>query len=444
MNARAMTMVMSMSLAMASVADAAGEGECSSGFCGTPRDVGGAGGAPCTEGDCSGGGGSILIANTDMGETYSTSDDFDNDGFEDDFDNCPFVANRDQMDGDGDAIGSACDNAPAIANPGQDDIDGDGFGDVADDDKDADGFLNSADNCPSLYNPTQRKTLEGSALGDACNSDDDADGIADASDSCPKLAGVTSGADCDGDEDLDGIPDAADNCPAVANAARDDRDRDGLGDACDTDLDGDGVANIRDNAPEVQNPDQLDLDRDGRGDADDPELCYVFDPASPGDCLNPLDTFKVRALALRTGLEVGQPMSFVLLANRLDTRLSYSFRVERRPDGAENAIGLAKGIVTASRRGFSATDGGFEYSFDGARPSLVPDAPGEWVITVAAELAAPDSVYPGSSRVSSHSIAVTVSGTEDTSGCNSTNSSANLLVLALVGLLIGGRRSFRP
>ena len=36
------------------------------------------------------------------------------------------------------------------------------------------------------------------------------------------------------DTDRDGSPDAADNCPSVSNAAQDDIDGDGLGDACDT------------------------------------------------------------------------------------------------------------------------------------------------------------------------------------------------------------------
>ena len=49
-------------------------GECSTGFCGTPKENGG-GGCGC------GCGGSILINNTDLGETYSTSDDYDTDGF---------------------------------------------------------------------------------------------------------------------------------------------------------------------------------------------------------------------------------------------------------------------------------------------------------------------------------------------------------------------------
>ena len=55
------------------------DGECGTGFCGTPKNNGGGGGG--------GGGGAILVNNTDIGLTYSTSDDFDGDGIVDDFDN---------------------------------------------------------------------------------------------------------------------------------------------------------------------------------------------------------------------------------------------------------------------------------------------------------------------------------------------------------------------
>ncbi len=76
--------------------------------------------------------------------------------------------------------------------------------------------------------------------------------------------------DCDRDDD--GAPDDRDNCPAVANAAQEDSDGDGAGDACDDedDLDGDGVDNAADNCPFAANPEQEDADRDGLGDPCDP------------------------------------------------------------------------------------------------------------------------------------------------------------------------------
>jgi hypothetical protein len=76
------------------------------------------------------------------------------------------------------------------------------------------------------------------------------------------------------DQDGDGIPDAVDNCIAVVNADQADLDEDSLGDDCD-------------NCPLLANTDQSDRgDGDGVGDVCDPH------PASAGDCLRLLDTFR--------------------------------------------------------------------------------------------------------------------------------------------------------
>ena len=93
-------------------------------------------------------------------------------------------------------------------------------------DADGDLILDTTDNCPERYNPTQ----------------DDGDG--------------------------DGVGDACDNCPAVPTPDQTDTDEDGYGDACDTcvvlhhynqeDLDGDGLGDVCDSCPEVPAPGGID------------------------------------------------------------------------------------------------------------------------------------------------------------------------------------------
>jgi hypothetical protein len=97
-------------LAAPAYAGDAGPGECAGGGCGTPNDNGG--GCCCC-------GGSILVDYTDVGNSYEQSDDSDHDGIDDDLDNCPFVANPDQLDTDGDGRGDVCDNCVAIGNHDQ-------------------------------------------------------------------------------------------------------------------------------------------------------------------------------------------------------------------------------------------------------------------------------------------------------------------------------------
>jgi hypothetical protein len=117
--------------------------------------------------------------------------DDDNDDVHDAIDNCPFISNFGQQDGDGDGVGDAC-GLP---------------------DNDFDGVLDADDNCPAVANPQQE--------------DNDNDGDGDA---------------CDSDDDNDGVADGGDNCPLTANANQADGDNDGMGDPCDpcTDRDGDG------------------------------------------------------------------------------------------------------------------------------------------------------------------------------------------------------------
>ena len=74
--------------------------------------------------------------------------DKDNDGISDNTDNCPNVYNPSQKNSDNDTFGDACDNCPFIDNPSQADEDKDGIGDICEPDKDNDGIIDDYDNCP--------------------------------------------------------------------------------------------------------------------------------------------------------------------------------------------------------------------------------------------------------------------------------------------------------
>ncbi|UCE17543.1 MAG: thrombospondin type 3 repeat-containing protein [Gemmatimonadota bacterium] len=201
-------------------------------------------------------------------EGYGHDDDLDGWGAQ--CDNCPDVANPEQLDNDWDGVGDVCDacpndpdndadgdgvcgdvdNCPNNANTGQEDADGDGTGDVCDTctDTDGDGYGNQGyvantcpeDNCPDDANPGQ--------------DDADNDGIGDVCDACPN--------DPDNDVDGDGVCGDVDNCPNDVNADQANSDADTHGDACD-------------NCPLYENEDQADEDNDGIGDPCDDCLVAV-------------------------------------------------------------------------------------------------------------------------------------------------------------------------
>ena len=225
--------------------------------------------------------------------------DPDNDGFATPMDNCPCLANDDQLDPDRDGLGTACDNCPSVANYLQEDGDGDGAGDACGlpidplGDGDGDGVVDTRDNCYTVPNPGQ-EDADGDLIGDACDNcpavanhdqadadgdgtgdvclpgaDGDGDGIDDARDNCPAVANPAQT-----DTDRDGVGDDCDNCQGVANYRQEDADGDGVGDACAgggfmRDTDGDRVPDVSDNCPTVANRDQADGDGDGVGDACD-------------------------------------------------------------------------------------------------------------------------------------------------------------------------------
>lgn len=274
--------------------------------------------------------------------------DSDGDGPRDTRDNCPAMANADQLDTDRDGVGDVCDEdidgdalCNKVAGPkaecnGAEDKDGNGVYDpngadktpgTADDetnplDPDTDGDTicdgdpgkvitiagktcspgHSPDNCPTVQNVDQHNTDGVADGGDACDDDDDNDGRPDRG-----LAETCSGPNI--------INRCNDNCRVDPNADQLDFDGDRLGDVCDADDDNDILPDDRDNCqigdgdglyePEVdQNTDnQTDIDSDGNGDlcdvdkdgdqvANDQDNCPAIpnagiDPDGPGFQLPP-------------------------------------------------------------------------------------------------------------------------------------------------------------
>jgi hypothetical protein len=418
-----MRLLLVVSLVLSFAGTALAQGECAGGACGpnpgpTPPPFC----APPAEND----------------ETYDYADDRDGDGFEDDFDNCPFVVNKDQVDTDGDYSGDACDVCKTIADKLQLDTDGDGIGDACDDDKDNDGKKNAADNCPLVSNLDQTDT-DKDGQGDACDKDDDNDKIDDVNDNCPLVANPMQeppeelgNPKCDTDADMDNIFDSKDNCPSVSNADQLDTDGDKIGDMCDSDLDGDGVDNRNDNCPQLVNGTQADVDRDGKGNACDSRYCYVV-AGDEKNCLDPQGTFRVYSPMTR--VETGEPARLRLFANRTSAGIQYRWIVEGRPDGSSAQVENPEGTVNCSTP--------YEYHYlKGNVATFTADVPGEYRIKLAARLVFADTVNPKFPRTSNYLVTVVAEGDSlpvRSGGCSFApgRPSPRPLPLLLVLLLLG-------
>ncbi|MGH9894142.1 MAG: thrombospondin type 3 repeat-containing protein, partial [bacterium] len=145
-----------------------------------------------------------------VGSPLTPAPDADKDGVADSSDNCPHVANTDQLNSDADPLGDACDNCPSVANADQLNIDSDAQGDVCDADDDNDGCTDGEDQHPRDWRvrigtstpgplcPSNRGgTIYGSEALDTdqdgllnCKDpDDDNDGVADDADMCATKQG---------------------------------------------------------------------------------------------------------------------------------------------------------------------------------------------------------------------------------------------------------------
>jgi hypothetical protein len=269
-----------------------------------------------------------------------TTNDVDQDGVEDTFDNCPNTLQNEavdaqgcsatQLDEDNDGVADAHDiclgtltNSGAVDTTGcasyqrdtdgdgitddQDvfpndhtestDLDGDGVGDNADPDRDGDGVINDQDVFPN--DATETTDLDNDGIGDNSDTDRDGDGVVNAVDVFPNDATETSDLDGDGigdnldtDRDGDGADNTTDAFPDDATEFSD-LDGDGTGDNADPDRDGDGVANEQDIFPN-DGTESTDLDGDGIGDNSDPDRdgdgVNNDQDAFPNDATETIDT----------------------------------------------------------------------------------------------------------------------------------------------------------
>jgi len=403
-------------------------GECTGGLCGTPGD--------CSDIMCgvpphiSWGCNSEWISDLEYPNPYDLNPglDHDDDGIENDFDNCPFVANRDQADRDGDTVGNVCDNCEAISNELQQDADGDGLGDECDDDIDGDMVQNFNDNCVHVRNPTQIDS-DADSLGDACDPDIDNDGWLNAEDNCPFIYNPEQldfdpnpFESCNSDKDNDGLQDFVDNCPLVHNPDQANVDGDMLGDVCDGDMDDDGLLNEPDNCPRTANSDQRDEDLDGAGDVCDLEFCYVVD--DPEDCLDPTNPLQVSA-GPDLVAEAGEKVPLQMWANRENRAIEYVWVVETRPPGSKAEIKHYFGWASISYY--------YRYLyFEDLAPTFKPNEPGEYTIKLSARLVFPDHLYPDKNTAES-TFKLTV--TTGDGGC-STGSGGGLGLLVLFIFLL--------
>ncbi len=413
--------------------------ECLGTVCGSPKEEGGGCGCGC--------GCSVWVSYTDDGVQLSYTDDADGDGKSDTADNCPFAANRDQLDGDGDGVGNACDNCAAASNFNQLDTDGDGQGDSCDADIDGDGVLNAADNCPAIPNHDQLRTDPAASKGNVCNTDDDGDGVLDTQDNCPLVANANQqpvldsdghlDSRCNSDVDNDSVSDTFDNCPGVANSTQLDSDGDGIGDACDKDIDNDGVLNAADNCQTVKNRDQLDDDGDGVGDSCDARYCVVVDSANKEDCLDPNGPFRVHAGG-EVLLKAGEKLRLPLFANRNGAAIQYIFTIPdgARPPGSKAAIENPTGVATLSRH--------WAYAYvDGQVPTFTADVDGAYTIQLNATLAFPDRAYPDQNKSVSNlklNVSPDGNGGPKTGGCSALPIDASIAGLGFAVLALLRRR----
>jgi len=273
----------------------------------------------------------------DTGEVAAGTDsllaDTDADSTNDKLDNCPLIANEDQLDTDEDGAGNACDadddgdgveddvDAFALDKDESVDTDGDGIGNNADTDDDGDGVADTSDAFP--LDATETVDTDSDGTGNNADLDDDGDGVPDTADGYALISlgalldndsdgfpndcdedCLASGMTADSDDDNDGVEDTSDAFPLDATETAD-SDADGVGDNSDAfpddateavDSDNDSVGDNSDNCPSLSNTAQLNTDGDAEGDAcdSDDDNDGFSDEQEELDGTNPLSRFSCK------------------------------------------------------------------------------------------------------------------------------------------------------
>jgi hypothetical protein len=206
-------------------------------------------------------------------------------------------------------------------------------------DGDDDGIADSVDNCPLVANFNQVNTDAGDQDADGREGEDAIDGVDNDGDTLvdEDPPGDARGDACDDDDDNDTIADADDNCSLVSNPDQTDSDSDGQGDACDGDDDGDTIPDSSDNCPLSSNADQTDSDGDGQGDACDasptPDSTPTpTPPTTPGPTATPTPPGPSMSWAYSCYLGASQPTEDALAAISGDVLAAYRLRPEQGYD----------------------------------------------------------------------------------------------------------------